>query len=96
MSAVQSCLGTGEIFVEMQEARARYVRPRVLSPARFVIREIVPTVTNDPLRIVEVTSELVCRYERREHPLIICYKCGWISRRTNSWKCRMPSSSGDW
>jgi hypothetical protein len=70
MPAVQSCFGTGEIFIEMQKASTRDMRTRVLATARFVIGEIVATVANDPLRIVEVTSELVCGYERREHPLM--------------------------
>ena len=77
----------------MQETRAGDVPFRVRAAARFVIGEIVAAVADDPVRIVEMARELV---GGKRGCVNIVYRCGSSSRRTNSWKCRMPSSSGDW
>jgi hypothetical protein len=66
MPSVCTCFGAGKVFVEVQEARAGDVRLRVGEAAGFVAGEIVATVANDPVGIVEMRRELVSAYERAE------------------------------
>lgn len=46
---------TRKIFIEVNEARAGYVRLGVRAPACFVIGKVVSTVAHDPVGFTDMT-----------------------------------------
>ena len=69
MPSVPAVLRSGEVFVKVQEARARDVGLRVGLPPGLVVQQVVAAIAHDPGRIIEMQGELVYADERCEvHP----------------------------
>jgi hypothetical protein len=70
MPAIFSRLGPRHRSFDCREMRPRHVAVAIESLAFRVVHEIVPTVENDPRRIVEVRSEIGGAEEHGEAKLI--------------------------
>ena len=72
MPAVRSRLRSGEIVVQMQEARARDMRRGVLGASARRVGQIVAAIEDDPVGIGEMLREDFSADQRGEdHALII-------------------------
>src|SRR5262249_37175577 len=102
VASVLSGLGSGQVLVQVQEARAGNVRLRVLGAPALRGGEIVAAVEDDPVGIVEMPGECVRSGERREdHSAILPGGRAiqmWPSspRFRYAWKYIKSSSIGDW